>query len=179
MLNNLTYKQKNWLLLAGIVFFSFIVYFMAIVKTIDMASQCAELEEQIKTAGNAPGEIARLEAKLQELDAKAGVSSDNVEFQQALLERVTTYCSNNRVSLKEFPANHVYTSNEVEVETNQLKVEGGFSNLLNLVFSLEQTERIGRVISVCYETQTDVRTKRVSLTAKIYVQNVQKTASSL
>lgn len=174
---NFTYKQKNWMLLGGIILFALIVYVMAVGKTIDMAAECAELQGQIKSTGNAPEKIAQLQAKLKELDAKAGVSNDSIEFQQALLEKVTTYCANNKVSLKEFPANHLYTTNEVEVETSQLKLEGGFSNLLNLVFSLEQNERIGKVISVCYETKTDVRTKQVSLTAKIYVQNVQKAVS--
>lgn len=179
MLKNFTYKQKNWVLLGGIAFFSVVVYLLAVGKTIDMASECAELQGQIKSTGNAPDRVAQLQAKLKELDAKAGVSADSIEFQQALLEKVTNYCSGNKVLLKEFPANHIYSTNEVQVETNQFKLEGGFSNLLNLVFSLEQNERIGKVISVCYETKTDVRTKQVSLTAKIYVQNVQKAVSSL
>lgn len=179
MLQNTTYKQRNWLLLAGIGFFALLVYFLALKKTLSLASECSVLKEQIMSNDNAPDKITRLEAQIKELDAKAGLSQENIEFQQGLLEKISAYSAKNRVSLKEFPAHHVFASNDIEIETNQVKLEGSFLNLLNLVFSLEQVDRIGKVISVNYETVTDVRTKQVSLTAKIYIQNVQKTSTPL
>lgn len=178
MLDNITYKQKNWLLLAAIVVFAIIVYSLALNKTLSLARKCAALKEQMVATANAPEKIARLNKQLSELDRKAGLSSDSIAFQQALLEKVSIYSAKNDVTLKEFPSNHLFLGKDLQIETNQIKLEGSFLSLLKCVFELEQIDKIGKVISVKYETIKDVRTKRVSLTAKIYIQNVKKISNS-
>lgn len=178
MLNNFTYKQRNWLLLAAIIIFTVITYSLALSKTLGLAKECSALKKELVTTANAPEKIARLEEQLFELDRKAGLGSDSIDFQQALLEKVSTYSSQNNVTLKEFPSNHLFISKDLQIETNQFTLEGSFLSLLKCVFELEQVDKIGKVISTKYETIKDVRTKKVSLTAKIYVQNVKKISNS-
>jgi hypothetical protein len=167
---NLTYKQKNRFLLIGIVLLAFISYRMAFRNTINVCSGINSLEEQLKLADHAPQKVAGLQARLAGMDQVLGRS----QSESTLLGVVTDYCQKNNVALREFPKTIEKTQGEYQVETNFFVIEGGFIKLLELLYLLEQKNRVGKVASVNFSTKKDYKTKALNLTAIIYVQNVKK-----
>lgn len=175
MFKDLTYKKKNQLLLAGGILFLLFAWFMAFKPTFSLYANCNALELQLSEVADAPIHTAMLQKKLTEMDQMLGNRQlTDTNTQQALLNLITHYCQSNKIVLREFPRTVTKQDNDYTVETNVFTVEGSFSKLLGLAYVLEQKERIGKVASVLFHTRKDVRTKVLSLTASIYIQNVKK-----
>lgn len=175
MFERLNYKRKNQLLLAASVLFLLLCYFLAFKGTWALYSEVQELETQIKLANGAPQKVAIMESRLAELDRLPGLKQNaDTSIQQELLGVVTEYCQKTGTILREFPKTLVSEEGDYRVETNVFTVEGGFSKLLELVYLLEQKNRLGKIASVQYNSKRDVRTKALSLTASVYLQNIKK-----
>jgi len=114
------------------------------------------------------------------MDEKIG--DNNLKGQntaQTLLELVTNYCKNNHAVLREFPETNTNNQEGLMIETNRFVVEGNFSALLNLVYLLEQKNKLGKISSAVYQVKKDFKTKNKMLIVTIYLQNVKKQSSTL
>lgn len=175
MFKNLSYKRKNILLLAGSVMFGLIVYFYAFERTIGLIKECTQLEEQLRQAENAPQKLAELKRKLNSIESDLGGNGNfGGDIQQALLEKISRYCNENNIALREFPQPVVSQEQDYIIETNIVVIEGSFLKLLKLVYQLEQVQRTGKVAAVHFLAKEDLRTKRQMLTASLYLQNIKK-----
>jgi len=87
---------------------------------------------------------------------------------------VTSYCKDKPLLLKEFPKTVLKETDGFLVELNYFTVEGDFKNLLNLVYTLEQKVKVGKVASVNFMIKENIKTKRNELTATIYIQNLKQ-----
>lgn len=176
MFTGLSYKKKNKLLLAGTVLLLFIVYSFAVKKTVLLRSECKEMEATLEMAADAPVKAAMVQKKLDEMNALLGKEREEhgENTQEDLLGTVTGYCQKNNILLKEFPKALINKEKDFIVETNVFTVEGSFAKLLELVYLLEQKSKIGKVASVQFKTRTDVKTKALFLTAKVYFQNARR-----
>jgi hypothetical protein len=175
LFKSLTYKTKNKLLIVVFFLLAFTAYHLAIKRTFIAYHVYTNAKEKVLLASNAPIMAARLQKELLQMDAKIGSKNKNGEdYEQELLEVITNYCQKNGAVLREFPRNVTSDKGDLQIETNLFVVQGDFSTLLNLVYLLEQEKNIGRVASVLYQLQKDVRSKEMALTATIYLQNVKK-----
>jgi len=175
VLKNLTYKKKNLLLAVGMVLAVFIVYSFGIKKTVDAYTVYSDAKNKMELAANAPKMAFQLEKELIEMDKKIG--SHNISEQntsEALLGLITNYCQNNHAVLREFPKTTVAEEGDMLIETNQFMIGGNFSTLINLVYILEQKNKLGKVASVCYQLKKDFKTKEMQLTATVFLQNIKK-----
>lgn len=135
---------------------------------------CIDLEEQLATAVDAPQRISQLEQKLADINGQIGSNiSGNTDYQELLLEKVSRYCSKNRLVLKQLPQTHSYVHQDFKVETHKVVVEGSFHKLLKLIYAIENDFKLGKLVSVRFETEKDFVTKSISLTASIYFQNIK------
>lgn len=175
MFKNLTYKRKNQLLIIVSVLALYLIYAFAVKKTIEIYSEYTKAEKQIELAANAPAMAARLESQLLQMNSKIGKQNINGQnTEQALLELITNYCQNNHAVLREFPETTIAKQGDMFIETNLFVVEGEFASLINLVYILEQKNRLGKIASVRYQLKKDFKTKEMTLTAAIYLQNVKQ-----
>ena len=175
MLKNLTYKKKNKLLIAVALLIFYLVYVLAIKKTMASYDEYIKAENQIELAINAPKMAAQLEKQLLQMDSKIGKQNKNGQnTEQALLELITNYCQNNHSILREFPETTMAQRGNLFIETNLFVIEGNFSSLINLVYLLEQKNKLGKIASVRYLLKKDFKTKEMALTAAIYLQNVKQ-----
>lgn len=171
----MSYKKKNILLIAGAFLFSIIIYYYAIEKTIDVINGCIEFKDQLKIAENAPQKHLDLIQKLDKVKGLLGNGGKfGVDVQQVLLEKISKFCSENNIILKDFPRPVTVQEQDFIVETNIIVVEGDFIKLLKLVYQLEQIQRTGKVAAVHFIAKEDLKTKRLMLTASLYLQNIKK-----
>lgn len=175
MFNNYTYKQKNRFLIGAIILLAIVSYNMALKNTIHAYREMKSLEVKSKLANDAPQKVAELNARLINMDYVLGRSQLlDTTAQQTLLGIVTDYCKNKGIILREFPKTVQKKQGEYLVETNSFIVEGSFIKILELLYLLEQKNRVGKVVSSSFVTGKDFKTKTINLTASIYIQNVKK-----
>ncbi|MDQ3191763.1 MAG: hypothetical protein M3Q58_09225 [Bacteroidota bacterium] len=175
MLKQLTYKKRNLLLISGMVLFSIVIYISPIKKTIDLHTQCNELEEKLLLANNSSSQLSLLQKQLHEVEDIFGDKGETYNnYQQNLLEIISNYCSLNNVILREFPTPIILNEQEFSVETNVVVVDGSFSNILNLIYLLEQKKKTGKISSLQFNSKKNFKTKQLGLSASLYIQNVKK-----
>lgn len=173
-IRNLSWKQKNRLLLAGLLVTIWIIYAFAISNTLEARTACNTLQSQIDSASGAPARITELEYELKRLDAVSGSThnapTDSAVHEQ-LLSLVTEYCENNDLILREFVSPVKYTQQEWIVETHPFTVEGNFAGIVQLLDYLRKNVP-GKIVSADIRTKKDNRTKTTSLLVTVYVQNI-------
>lgn len=180
MFKELTYKKKNRWLVVGAILLAMIVYslFLFIKRTAMSISECKELEKRTALAANAPMQIEKIQSELMTLNSVIGSDQRSESpAREELLGLLTDYCQRSGVVLREFPQTVIKQDKDLLVETNIFTIEGQYTKLLKLVYELEQKKKIGKVSSVTYQAKKDNTTKRLVLTATIYLQNIKKQES--
>lgn len=176
MSGNLAYKKRLQLLGIGFVLVLFLVYTLALKKTIVAAKDCSAKEEKLALSKQLEKKIGALRLQVAELDNIIGEMPDtSKKVMDLLLENITGFCSENNCILKEIPGTHQAVDANFEIETNFITVQGDFKNLLNLVYLLEQKKKTGgRVASVNFYSKKDFNTKRTALYLTLTVQHFKK-----
>ena len=70
----------------------------------------------------------------------------------------------------------LYTANEqqdLKILHNPIKVEGTFIPMVKLLYNLEQTQQLGRIVSVEFNLGKNYQSRQAELTANIQLQNIQ------
>jgi hypothetical protein len=175
LLNKLTYKKKNLILLLASILLAYIVYSFGIKKTIAAHSEYTENKNKMEQAANAPAMAEQLEKELIRMDAKIGSRNTEEEnLNETLLSLITSYCQSNHAVLREFPQTTINEDGDLSVETNRFIIGGNFFTLINLVYLLEQKYNLGKVVSVNYQLRKDFKTQEMQLTANVFLQNIKK-----
>ena len=168
------YRQYNLFLLGGFILFLIIGYYLSFSETLHLYQENNDYEQKLEEASSAPRVIAESKMDLKVLDAQMkAYAFDSIINQEYLLAEVSNFCSMNKVIFQSFPHYTVQEEKDFTIHTNNNIAEGTFSNLLKLVYHIEQVVKIGRIASVQFLRKQDKKTKRVYLTAKIHVQSIQ------
>ncbi|MCK6649293.1 MAG: hypothetical protein L6Q66_06540 [Bacteroidia bacterium] len=173
MLKNLSYKQKNKLLLVAGTLLVMGTYVFGIKKTLITYNDYKSNMEKLTLAENAPVMLQKVKEELDQMNAKLG-QNDSRSKSEVLIEFVTRYCEENGAVLKEFPKVAESMKDDLLIESNVFTVAGDFNTLLSLIYQLEQKVNVGKVVSVNYQVQKDLKTKEPILIAKVFVQNIKK-----
>jgi hypothetical protein len=173
MFDNLNFKKKVNLLIAGFCISLLIVYYIAVKGTIDLARECHHIQDQITTNEKAPAEIKIFEKRLIELNKTiSNLDSSNTDFHENILGDISTYCTKHDLIIKNYPESHKYASDKYVVETDIISIEGNFSDLLKLLYKLEIENKNGHISSISFETIPDHRNGVYKLNLIIYEQNI-------
>ena len=171
---NLTYKQKNQLLVVAAILFAVISYYGALQNTVDLYKQTTDLEERLSLASTAPEQIIKYKKRLNKVSSNLLYNVDEENRQDHLLGLLGKLCKKHHVTLKEFPQVQVENESNYVIETNVIRVQGSYPNLVKLIYALEQTNKAGKVSSLKYELIKDRRNRREKLTATIYLQIIKQ-----
>lgn len=122
-------------------------------------------------------EKLRAEGRLYEQKFKR-ISTKGIEWQGKLTQQVTSICQQNNVMLMELPTPVQEVQNGYGIQTSIIKLAGTYLNLVQSVYDLEETPAVGRVASLNFVTETDRKTKKMTLHAYIYLQNIERGGSN-
>ena len=176
-LNNISYKKRNQWLSIGLLVFAVLIYLAAIQPTLELRSANKQLEAQLNLAKTAPADIKTFEMKSRawENQINRNPKVDSIAA-KTLVEAMSGFCEQNKLLLKEYPGVFTEENNDFVIETNLLNIEGNYTNIIKLAYFLEYEEQLGRIASLRFETVQDRRTRRISLEAALYLQNIKKAA---
>ncbi len=165
-----SYRQKNLLLLAGVLLLGIIVFKFNIQRTFKEYKQYKENKAKLTLASTASSQITAYKEQLASLQQTA-IAPYNREN---LLERVTAFCRTNNLLVKSFPEEEVFDQkNGSQVITNRIEVEGGYKAIVKLVYNLEEIERLGSVNSLRFSLQKDRVLKKWVLRGYIVFRNLK------
>ena len=172
MIKGLSEKYKFYLLLAGFIFALIICYQVAFKSTFQSAKNCRNMKDKARLANEMPQKAANLRMELTRLNKEYfdNISGLN-DAHEVILEKLSRLSSQYSTSVTGYPAKHIYETSFVQAETHTAILKGSFIDLLHVLYQLEVNERVGRIASVEYYTETDYKTKMTNLYSRIYIQN--------
>jgi hypothetical protein len=166
----MNYKQKYQLLLGGIALFTLIAYWLAFGKTWTAYSNTKVMQQQFASTGQIWQQIESYQQQLEDLDA-----GQNNQFftQNYLFQKVTSFCQKNKLAIQEMPESIIYEQQDMEILHNPISVQGTYIPMVKLLYNLEQTNKLGRIVSVEFDLGKNYQSRKKELTANIYLQNIQ------
>jgi hypothetical protein len=177
MAPNISYKQKlkilPYLFLAVII----LVYWIAVSGTVDLFRACTELQRQIVSAGVAPRQIDSLASRLNDLNRLTGNNETGIETDPFLNFISTRTNSSNRL-IKYLPL-HFFRNKSYLIETRSAVFEGSFRSLTEFLFALEKEYPSGKIVSVKFETETNLKTEKTRLLMTLFIQSVTNEKDTL
>lgn len=167
----LTYRTRLRILPLIFLLGFVLIYWLAIGKTVDLASQVTNLENQVGQISDAPLRIQILKKRLVQLENSIGDYQDEISHEH-IFEDLSRYCKSNRLTIREFPEVHQTENSGHLVNTFQVEIEGKFHSLLKLVHRLEQKAFLGKLAGVKFQLKTNRRSRTEYLSVRIYLQTV-------
>lgn len=172
MLNNRSNKQKFRIIAVAIVVLIWVSYQFSFSKTIDLWKECNRLEQQQALIKEIPEQLPALTEKVEQLEKILG-NSDSGDFSTLILEQVNTLCQKNNVILKEIPEKHVFSGENLIVETLDINLQGSFSDQLCIVSELEKGEAKARLRSLRLQTIINQSTGERKLRSTLFLQSIK------
>ncbi len=171
-LPQLTYKQKYYLSIIGVIMAGFLSYNLSFDKTIIAIKDYYSLTDKMEKLKDAPQKIQRIEHQMKQMEHLL-VDNDSVDIEQRLLEKATEFCRNNQITLMGFPKTKVLEYQNYMILTNEIVLEAPFKESLQFIYDSEQKNRIGKIASVQLVKKQDVKTKQQHLYSHIFFQNIK------
>jgi len=170
---NYTYKQLNVLLVLVTVFVLLVIYNYNVKPTLGLYRECETMRNDLKKIDNAETKLEQLKSIYKKVNAVAGNSKlNNDEIRQVILAKTNSYVKNAFVySIKE---PHVFETNNAQVVTHLLELEGDFKELVKVVNDLENGFKEAKLASIKLFSLVDNRTKKIKLYGLLYFQNYKK-----
>jgi hypothetical protein len=170
----LPYKKRLLYLVIAWAFFILLAYHLAIKKTILLYQTNVMVTQNMKQVQNIGKDLAQTELRLADLNTYlTPYTLDSIRNQQLIMNQISDLCKAYNLTLKHFPKAGLFNENYFSIETNIIEIEGGFANLLRLVYELETRHKIGRIASTSFKSYVDTRNKKTILSLIIYLQNVR------
>ena len=175
MLDQLTYKQKNYGLYAVIVVLLILSYQLSLSEVFKAVDKLNIEEQKLEKSKNAPEKIAVNSEKLAKLNAEVGLLDKSFEvFQERLLSTVVLLGEKHHVNIIGVEEPHAYNRNGFEVQTAILRLKGSFKNMCLFVNALELKSSDGRLASTQLTLIENRKDKSFGLEGLMYVQNFNK-----
>jgi len=172
MFKRFSYKQRIKLLPVGFAIALLLIYWIAIHDTVKLRQNCKALIEESRVAGDAPQQIAITRSKLDEINAFAGKKS-NASETDPLLEFVSNSNTSKLINLVDYQPVHTFQHQNYQVETRIAVFESSYTNLLKFLYNLEKDFKSGKLVSVRFQTETNLKTERKRLLMTLYMQSVR------
>lgn len=172
MFKNLTYKQKFFVVIGG-----FILLFMASYKktykhTLTAKKELSLVKEKLSSNESSLNELYHLKTEIGKLEKTIGGQTKNPEYVQ---QELLNFISNNEfnVNIVSIADVHLFSDNDFLIYSNQIEIEGHYTDLLETLYKIEKKFDNSRVVSTQMYSKKNYRTKTKTLYSKIILQNYE------
>lgn len=165
-----TFKAHNILLLCSSILLGLVVYGVNIKKTVAMHQQYVKQQVDIQRAATAATSIREYRSQLASFQQSALQTYDR----EWLLERLTSFCRQHSILVSTFPEAQRVVENGNGIISNTIEVEGRYQDIAELVYMIEQEERMGSVSTLKFFSEKDRLTKELQLKARMVIRNLEE-----
>jgi hypothetical protein len=175
MLDKLNYKTRNILLLVITLSVGYLAYSRAISATLLMKSECTKLEIESAQAESASEKIKIVQQEISNINQLLGNGRKDVsDINRELVEFITGESQKRNITLRDFPQVHSFNGQNMNLYTQQCRLQGSFEKIVELLYLLEAEFTGVNVTSVKFYTKSDLKTKKNYLYADCFIQSVHK-----
>ncbi|ALM09324.1 hypothetical protein SB49_13995 [Sediminicola sp. YIK13] len=161
----------TWLGLAVMLFLS---YKLAISNTIELHQELGALSKEEQIFKDIPKQISMYSGKKQYYDSLlTEMNVGNSSLENNLLRVLNSQIIQNNLKLIDFNKPHIFIDNDTELNTYTITMEGGFSNILKTVHSIEQRATFGEILHIEFFEQKDYKNNKEFLRATLLVQHIR------
>ena len=150
-----------------------ILYNLSIRRTWETYKSYHKNKSHAALAISAPYEIEKYRRQLSTLQH----SSIQPYKREHLLERLTAFCRDHDLLIKSFPEAILLSEGVYQVITNQFELEGSYSDMVQLVYLLEEKEKLGNISSIKFYLYKDKIKKKELLRSHIILRNLKEQQS--
>lgn len=168
-----TYKQKVLLLSVGSVLFLVLAWYLSFSKTFTEYRKMTIVKERLQQAERVEQEIAQLQSSL------AAYKKDSLvqQFsQERLFELVTEWCQEHDLIVQAMPEAKFVEQDGYRIYTNELHLKGAYVQIVELMYALERTFKIGQLVHGDFSLVKNRDTKRLELLANLHLKNIEPLA---
>ncbi len=171
----MTQRNKNILLIAGLLLVLFFAYHFGFAKTFSVSEEVSKLESQKQAYQSAPAQLAALANKEKQLDEI--LQKNNVEgssLQNNILKTLNSLSTDSGFSIIAFEEPHIFRdeTSQKMTTTYNFTLQGDYKSLINVVYALEQKYSFGNVVQVNFEKKKNFRARKTYLQCTVLLQRL-------
>ncbi len=159
-------------MLIGIAFLFWVSIRFAIIPTFHLKNDVENTSTQLNSIEDAPMKLQMIQRRIQDIEKQIGDVSGMDANGNYLIDDVGSFCKKHGLVLSEIPEKHTSVKDQYQIVTYKIKVRGTFIPLMKLLHQLEQNASSGKVRSVEFVSEFDLKKKRKYLEAIFYIQSI-------
>jgi len=154
----------------------FVAYQFSFSKTFELRKQYNSLKNEQKLFDNISQKLISLQQQNIYYDSilKSKKISTESSFQNNLLQTITTFTDSTKLKIVAFNSPHMHQTESAIINTFSFSLNGSFSKNTNLIYLLEQQQKIGKIVSVNFEKKKNYRRNTNFLECTIYLQQIEE-----
>ncbi|WP_350284682.1 hypothetical protein [uncultured Croceitalea sp.] len=167
-------KTRFLFLVGGALLLLLLSYVMALSKTFAVRKDYNGLKKEERLYKDVSQQYKILSQKEVYYDSiLTHMNLTDTSLENNLLKTINEEAANHNLKVKDFKTPHVFLSNGTKQVSYNFTLEGGYTAILRLLYTLESTGTFGEIIHLNFQKETDFRTRRKYLTAQILLQSIQ------
>lgn len=168
------YIYRFYFVVLVLIIVCFVVWVGPLSQTIHQRRALHQMESEVEKLHSAPQRIIEVQNQIKKLESSVGVCDSVFLSQQDLFLKLSEITYNNHAIIREIPEQHIFSTNNILVDTNIFRIEGGFIDLIKLIRELENQLNSIQVVSFDFTRIVDRKTKEYRLFVELRVQRIRR-----
>lgn len=166
--------KRNKLLAGGLLLLLVLSYYLALDKTLVLRRTSQELSSEAAQFSDISGKLAVLQQKQRHYDSLlVQMNMDDSSLQNNLLKQLNRQAALHDIKVMDFNPAHTHESEGTRFDTYSFDLRGNYTDILKVLYDLEQKGNYGEIVHLAFEKKKDYRTRRYHLDAMVFVQQLQ------
>ncbi len=168
------HSTKIKLLPIAVIVLAWFCFTLAIKKTVLLKKEYKELSTTLAQADGIPRELRLLSQKKKYYDTiLSQLDQEDTSLQNILLRTINTGALKYEVKIMDFNEPHRYITAESETFTFIFDLKGDFTDILKVVYILEQEKNLGEVVHLKFLKQKDYSKRKDYLIAQVFLRHIK------
>lgn len=167
------YQNRLLLVVLGSIIILLLAWNGAFKKTIVAYSNVRELKNNLNSMEQNSQKKQQLQIEISQLNSVLGIGEDKMKTEAVFEELVKLCKAIENIRIINFPDIHQMEINGYRVTTIFAVFEGSYADLLMLVYQLERNKKTGRLVSIDFKKNKDIKKAKEFLGLTILLQNYE------
>ena len=169
-------KRKNSALFAGILLLFWVAYQFSFSNMFKLRKQYHTLKKEQEFFTNVSQKLIQLRRQDIYYDSilKSKKITTKSSFQNNLLKTITDFADATSIKIITFNDPHIFKIENAIFNSYSFTLRGDFSKITQLIYELEQHNKLGKIISVNYIKKKNYRRNNYFLECTVLLQQVQQ-----
>jgi dGTP triphosphohydrolase len=167
------YQNRLLLVVLGSIIVSILAWNGAFKKTIVVYRNVRELENNLNSLEQNSQKKQQLQNEISQLNSVLGIGEDKMKTEAVFEELVKLCKAIENIRIINFPDIHQIEINGYRVTTIFAAFEGNYTDLLMLVYQLEQNKKTGRLVSIDFKKNKEFKKGKEFLSLTILLQHYE------